>query len=58
MELAIIKNKPDFVDLLIENKIDLTGFLTEKRLLFLFFLQKQANDLGEINILEANSECK
>ena len=41
MELAIIKNKPDFVDLLIENKIDLTGFLTEKRLLFLFFYRNK-----------------
>ena len=36
MELAILENKPDFVDLLIENNIDLTGFLTERRLLFLF----------------------
>ena len=36
MELALVKNKPDFVDLLIEKKIDLTGFLTEKRLLFLY----------------------
>ena len=36
MKLAIIENKHDFVDLLIENNIDLKIFLTEGHLLFLY----------------------
>jgi hypothetical protein len=36
MELAIIENKPDFVELFIENNIDLTAFLTQRRLLFIY----------------------
>ena len=40
MELAIIENKPDFVDLLIENNIDLRKFLSQRRLLFLYNCNK------------------
>ena len=36
MELAMVENRHDFVDLLIENNIDLKNFLTQQRLLFLY----------------------
>ena len=36
MELAIIENKPDFVELFIDNNIDLLAFLTHRRLLFFY----------------------
>ena len=36
MEIALIENKAEFVELLIEKNIDLNGFLTERQLLFLY----------------------
>ena len=43
MELAILENKPEFVDLLIDYNFDLKGFLTERRLLFLYNSNKVCN---------------
>jgi hypothetical protein len=40
LEIAIIENKPDFVELFIENNIDLVEFLKRKRLLFLYNFNK------------------
>jgi hypothetical protein len=40
LEIAIIENKPDFVELFIENNVDLVEFLKRKRLLFLFNFNK------------------
>ena len=36
MEIALVENKDDFVELLIQKNIDLNGFLTERQLLFLY----------------------
>ena len=36
MEIALVENKADFVELLIQKNIDLNGFLTERQLLFLY----------------------
>ena len=36
MELALLENKPNFVELLLENGLNLKEFLTMKRLLFLY----------------------
>jgi hypothetical protein len=36
MELALLDNKPKFVELLLENGVNLKDFLTVKRLLFLY----------------------
>ncbi len=52
MELAIVENKPDFVELLIENNIDLTAFLTERRLLFLYNSNKVQKDARKAPIYQ------
>ena len=36
MELALIENKPNFVELLLENGLNLKSFLTQRRLIFLY----------------------
>ena len=36
MEMALIYNRPSFVELLIENKLVLDDFLTPKRLYYLY----------------------
>ena len=36
MEMALIQNKPKFVELLLENGLNLKSFLTVKRLYFLY----------------------
>ena len=36
MEMALIYNRPSFVELLIENKLVLDDFLTPKRLFYLY----------------------
>ena len=36
LELALIENRPDFIELFIENNVDMNAFLTEKQLLFLY----------------------
>jgi hypothetical protein len=36
MEMALIQNKPKFVELLLENGLNLKSFLTIKRLYFLY----------------------
>lgn len=41
LEIAIIENKPDFVELFIENNVDLVEFLTRRRLLFLYNFNKK-----------------
>ena len=40
MEMALIQNKPKFVELLLENGLNLKCFLTVRRLSFLFNSQK------------------
>lgn len=40
MEMALIQNKPNFVELLLDNGLDLKSFLTVKRLIFLYNSQK------------------
>lgn len=40
MEMALLQNKPKFVELLLENGLNLKSFLTVKRLLFLYNSQK------------------
>jgi hypothetical protein len=36
MEMALLQNKPEFVELLLENGLNLKSFLTLKRLYFLY----------------------
>ena len=40
MEMTLIQNKPKFVELLLENGLNLKSFLTRRRLLYLFNSQK------------------
>lgn len=40
MEIALLQNKPKFVELLLENGLNLKSFLSAKRLLFLYNSQK------------------
>lgn len=40
MEMALLQNKPKFVELLLENGLNLKSFLTVRRLLFLYNCQK------------------
>lgn len=40
MELALIQNKPNFVELLLDNGLNLKSFLTVQRFLFLYNSQK------------------
>lgn len=40
MEMALLQNKPKFVELLLENGANLRSFLTIKRLLFLYNSQQ------------------
>jgi hypothetical protein len=40
MELAIIENKSDFVDILLENRVNLSTFLTNRRLLYMYNADK------------------
>ncbi|CAF0758789.1 unnamed protein product [Brachionus calyciflorus] len=40
MEMALIQNKPNFVELLLDNGLDIKSFLTVRRLLFLYNSQK------------------
>jgi hypothetical protein len=40
MELALIENKPNFVELLLENGLNIKSFLTERRIMFLFNTEK------------------
>jgi hypothetical protein len=44
MELALLDNKPKFVELLLENGLNLKDFLTVKRLLFLYNSNKVCFD--------------
>ncbi len=39
MEMALIDDRPNFVELLIDNRINLSDFLSYKRLYFLYNLQ-------------------
>ena len=43
MEMALIQNKPEFVELLLENGLNLKSFLTVRRLCFLYNSQKVCN---------------
>ncbi len=43
MELAIVDNKPDFIQFLIDNNFNLVNFLTKTRLLFLYNCDKVRN---------------
>ncbi len=36
MELALIQNKPRFVELILENGLNLKSFLTTRRLIYLY----------------------
>ena len=36
MELALLENKPNFVELLLENGVNINSFLTKRRLMFLY----------------------
>jgi hypothetical protein len=36
MEMALVQNKPEFVELLLENGLNLKSFLTIRRLCFLY----------------------
>ncbi len=36
MEMAISENKPDFIDILLENRVNLYSFLTYKRLYYFY----------------------
>ena len=36
MEIALIKNKPNFVQLLLENGVNIKSFLTYRRMIFLY----------------------
>ena len=40
MEVALIDNKPEFIQFLIENNLNLGNFLTKGRLLFLYNCDK------------------
>lgn len=44
MEMALIQNKPEFVELLLENGLNLKSFLTVRRLCFLYNSNKIQND--------------
>ena len=48
MELAILENKPGFVDLLIDYNFDLTGFLTQSRLSSFYGLNEVCNQFYTI----------
>lgn len=43
MELALIEDRPEFVEILLENRINLYSFLTYKRLYFLYNSDKVSN---------------
>lgn len=43
MEMALLQNKPKFVELLLENGLNVKSFLSVKRLLFLYNSQKVAH---------------
>jgi hypothetical protein len=36
MEIALIENKPEFIELLLENGLNLNSFLTFRRLIYLY----------------------
>jgi hypothetical protein len=40
MELALVENKPNFVELLLENGLNVKQFLTQRRLMFLYNSKK------------------
>ena len=40
MEMALVQNKPNFVELLLDNGLDIKSFLTVKRLIYLYNSQK------------------
>jgi hypothetical protein len=44
MEMALIQNKPEFVELLLENGLNLKSFLTVRRLYFLYNSTKIKSD--------------